>query len=424
MKHFLLGGSKTSVRSSYIWNSIGGMLNACQSALLLVVISRTNSIEDAGVFSIAYAIACLAVSMGKFGMRNYQATDLNEKYSYNTYIASRIITSIAMMLIVVFYIGKGIWFLDYDSEKCIMVLLLGVMKLFDAIEDIVHGRLQQKGRFDIGAKCMAIRYIITLSVQAVMLVVTKHLVISTVVSTLCSFAFMLYTFLIVKTLLERPSERIHMDRNVFLLLAECLSLALGAFLMMYTTNAPKYAIDEYLGSDIQACFNYIFMPVNIVSVLSTFIYQPLLTKLALRWEQRDFNIFMKMFVRQIAIIIGLVVCVLVGGYFLGIPVLSILYNTDLSEYRLPLMILLTGSGCLALLSYFSVIITIMRKQKWLMLGYGMISGLSLFMAKLLTKNYGLIGAAVEYLCVVTLCMVIFGVQLIIFYRKEKRRKPE
>ena len=194
LKKLLLSGSGTASKSTFLWNSVGGMLNACQSALLLVVISRTNPIEDAGIFALAYAVACLAMAMGKFGMRNYQATDLNEKYTFSNYIASRIVSSVALMLIVAFYIGKGLIFLDYGFDKCAMILLLGLMKVIDSAEDIVHGRLQQKGRFDIAAKCLALRYIITLGVQAIMLVITHHLVISTIVSTAVSFVFMMCTY--------------------------------------------------------------------------------------------------------------------------------------------------------------------------------------------------------------------------------------
>ena len=129
-----------------------------------------------------------------------------------------------------------------------------------------------------------------------------------------------------------------------------------------------------------------------------------------------------MFARQIAIIFVLVVAVLTGGYFLRIPVLSMLYNTNLAEYKLPLMILLLGSGCLASLSYFGVILTIMRRQRWLLIGYGVTAGTSVFLAKILTRQYGLMGAAIEYLSMVTLCMLIFGVELIIFYRLGKRQE--
>ena len=421
MNSFLLGGKDASIKSSYIWNTIGGMLNACQSALLLIVISRTNSTEDAGVFSIAYAIACLAVTMGKYGMRNYQATDIKEKYTYDIYVYSRFLTSIGMVLILGYYIIKGIIFLNYDTEKWIVVLLLGLMKLLDAVEDIVHGRLQQVGRFEIGAKCMAVRYMITLGVYAVMLFLVKNLVIATLVSFLVSFLFMLYTFRLVIGYTGHVSMKTMVDKKVFFLLGDCASLALGSFLMMYTTNAPKYAIDEYLGSDIQACFNYIFMPVNIVSVLSTFIYQPLLTKLAINWDKGDYKSFMRLFFRQIFVILLLVICVLLGGYFLGIPLLGILYNTDLTAYLNALMILLLGSGCLALLSYFGVVLTIMRKQKWLLVGYILIAVSAFLTAGILTRSYGVIGASIQYLISVCVCMLIFGGLFIVFYIKEKSK---
>ena len=46
-------------RSSYIWNTIAGLIVSIQSAIMLIVITRTNGLEDAGVFSIAFAISSL-----------------------------------------------------------------------------------------------------------------------------------------------------------------------------------------------------------------------------------------------------------------------------------------------------------------------------------------------------------------------------
>ena len=57
-------------RSSYVWNTASGLLFAMQSAILLMVISRTNSLDDAGVFSIAYAVASLMYYVGEFGVRS------------------------------------------------------------------------------------------------------------------------------------------------------------------------------------------------------------------------------------------------------------------------------------------------------------------------------------------------------------------
>lgn len=422
MNRFILGKTEQSIKSSYMWNSIGGILNSCQSALMLIIISRTNPDADSGIFAMAYAIATMASAVGKFGMRNYQSTDIDEKYDYGIYVVSRIVTSIGMLLVVLYYILKGVFFLDYSTEKCIVILLFGLMKLLDVVEDIVHGRLQQIRRLDIGAKCMTIRYILTLFVYGIMLCVTHELVFSTLTALVVSFGFLIYTFWLVRSTTGVVGKIKINDKRVYRLLWECIGLALSSFLMLYISNSPKYAIDELMGDEIQACFNYIFMPVFVVSMLNSFIYQPVLTKLTYYWNQQDYKQFTKMLFIQIILLTGLVLLVLTGGFIIGIPALSLLYNTDLTIYKLDFMILLVGSGFLALSGYLGVILTIMRRQNWQLLAYVSTALFALLSSKWFVANWEILGAVILYFSLVFIQSFVLGGLVIVFYHQAKKEK--
>ena len=70
MQQFILGDKNSIKRNSYIWNIIGGLINAFQSVIILIVLTRVLDIEMAGIFTIAWAIANLAITIGKYGVRN------------------------------------------------------------------------------------------------------------------------------------------------------------------------------------------------------------------------------------------------------------------------------------------------------------------------------------------------------------------
>ena len=74
--------TKDVEKSAYAWNTTSGLMFAMQSAVMLIVITRTNGLEDAGVFSIAYAIGSLMSFIGEYGVRKYQVSDINEKVSF------------------------------------------------------------------------------------------------------------------------------------------------------------------------------------------------------------------------------------------------------------------------------------------------------------------------------------------------------
>ena len=75
----------TKKSNAYIWNMAGGMLYAFQSVILLMVITRTVDLYSAGIFTIAYASANLFLTIGKYGMRNYQVTDVVPKFDSVSY---------------------------------------------------------------------------------------------------------------------------------------------------------------------------------------------------------------------------------------------------------------------------------------------------------------------------------------------------
>ena len=103
MKWFI-GNEKDRKRSSVIWNAIGGAANACQSAIILIFISHKLGIMVAGIVTIAYAVANLFMSMEKYGMRNYQVTDVNERFSFKDYLYARFFVLIGVVIISVIYL--------------------------------------------------------------------------------------------------------------------------------------------------------------------------------------------------------------------------------------------------------------------------------------------------------------------------------
>lgn len=417
MKKFLLGNYNGIVRDSYIWNTIGGLLNAGQSALLLIVISRTNPIEDAGIFSIAYAIACLAIAVGKWGMRNFQVTDVQEKYNYGVYVSSRVFTCILMIMLILYYMIKGMLISDYTVKKCLSIFLLGLWKMLDAVEDIVHGMFQRKGRLDVGAKSMATRYMVSLAGCSISLCLTHNLVFSIGSALIISTVYFIFvTMLVYEEFKEKAVIKLA-DDFMWQLLKECFSLFAGSFLMIYIANAPKYAIDEYMNETVQACFNYVFMPVYVISVLNTFIYQPVLTRLAICFEEKKYRDFMHLFIKQLLIIAGLALVIMFCAFWLGIPVLSILYNIDLAKYKLPFMILLLGGIFLAISGYLGVVVTILRKQNWLLIGYISAAIIAFLAAKPLILFGGVIGASFLYTGIVLLQVIVFTIIFLWFFIK-------
>ena len=414
----ILFGSKDKMRSAYLWNTCAAMLNAFQTVFILMLISRIDPVIDAGVFTIAFAIGNLMLTIGKYGIRQFQVSDVEEKYSFREYTASRIVTSIIMILASFAYVGVNFATGLYNPSKCMVVILICLAKVIDAIEDVIHGMLQQYLRLDAAGKILSVRMSTYIFVYLICYYFSKNLVLTSAVALVVSFVqFVILNYTAVKGFeIKKKTFDIRNVKNIFV---ECFPLFIASYLVIYIGNAPKYAIDKVMSSEAQACFTYIFMPVFVISLLSQFVYQPVISKMALLWHEKKISQFNKLIFRQIGLILLLSIAAIIGGYLLGIPVLSIIYGVDLTEYKKALVILLIGGGALAIVNFLQMIITVARKQKLLIIGYLLAFLLFVFGGKTITERFGMIGISVFYTVVVIVLGAVFTVLTIGIIRQSR-----
>ncbi|NBJ64058.1 lipopolysaccharide biosynthesis protein [bacterium c-19] len=405
MKRFLLI-SKDIKKDSYLWNMLGSMLTAFQSVIMLMILTRTLGLTDAGIFTIAYANANLFLTIGKYGMRYYQVSDVKHQFSFKEYKASRIVSCIAMILISALYILITGSQNNYSAEKSLIILCMCVFKMIDAIEDVYIAMYQQEGRLDVGSKVMTVRIFFTLCVFSFSLLLLKNLLNALIVSTV----FTIICLILLLFLTNQPfkkQERNLRFQNVSYLLRVCFPLCISAFLSFYIGNAPKYAIDAQLNDTLQACYGFISMPVFVIGLLNNFIFNPIITKMSILWSHKCYKEFIKKVAFQVLVIAAITLICVIGAYLLGVPVLSILYNTDLSDYKTELIVLLVGGGFLGLSGFLTTVITIMRIQRTLILGYGSVAVLAYFLSPILVANYEMMGAAYGYLLLMILLSGFF-----------------
>lgn len=415
--------TKDIERSSYIWNTIAGFVVAVQSAVMLIVMTRTNGLEDAGIFSIAFAVSSLMLFIGEFGVKKYQVSDVSEKYSFADYFTVRIITCVAMIIASFLYVGYSLVFGNYSFEKFVVLMIVCFTKVIDGYADVFYGRFQQVGRLDIAAKTSAFRVILGTAACMISLAITHNLLVSVIVWFFAILITMLGSTMVVAS--DFCQIKIECSsKNIKEILMACFPLFLGNFLLLYVGNAPKYAIDACMNEVAQAEFNFIFMPVFAIGMLANFVFNPVLVSLSETWATADYKRFNKMVYKQTAVILVITVVTIAGGYIIGCWLIGWLYDTNLMPLRLEMCILLFGGGMLAMVNFFAVVITVIRCQKYLVLGYVFAAVVAKVLSNFFVMNYGIMGASVLYTVLMTLLTVIFGIMLIACVKKRKKEKDE
>ena len=255
MKNFLLYPKSGTEKAAVFWNLMASGLNSVVSIILLLFVTRIAGTEDAGIFSLGFSTAQMMLCIGNYGMRNFQSTDIKDKYQFGTYLGSRILTSTAMMVITILFVAaKG-----YYMEKALIVVFLCLLKVTDAVDDLYGGFFQRNGRLDISGKILFLRVFAYCTAFLVTLLVSGSVMAAILASILVSALVLILLLFLTKGAFSF-SVRSFSLASIGRLLVECFPLCLGAFLLIYLGNAPKYAIDSYLSSTMQAYYTYLFMP--------------------------------------------------------------------------------------------------------------------------------------------------------------------
>ena len=419
----ILTDSRNIQRSAFIWNALSSLLLAGQPVIVLMMLTRTLGVADAGVFSFAHANANLLFFIGEFGLRKYQASDVKERYKPGEYYAFRSLSCLAMLCALVFFCVHAYLHNGYTFGKVLVVFFVGLCLTVQAASEGHESNMQQKGRLDIAAKTAFLRTLSLILAYTIGIFLTRSLLISSVLA----FVFALTVFL---TVTFRVSGNFNSRRPVYHkgaltgILTAAFPIFITLFLNNYIANAPKYAIDGALGDELQAVYGFLFMPTYTIGLLCNFIFNPLIVKFAQLWTDRKTPAFTQLVFRQILIILGMTGLGMGAAYFAGIPVLSLIYDTDLNSYRGPLCILILGGGMWAFCTFFTTVITIMRRQNRLLFGYAAAAGAAFLLSERIILQYGIPGAAWLYTGIMTGLAMILLLFLVQGIRQARKEPPE
>lgn len=411
-------------KSIYFWNLMGNMSAAAVSVVYLLIVSRFFTNEIADMFSLAYAVGHLWVVIGLFQVRNYQGTDVKGEHLFLHYLQGRALT--ILLMIVSFF--PYVWMTNsgnYTIEQWSIVTSVMLYRVCDALSDVCQGLFQQHGRLDIAGKLMTYRYMSSILFFGCSVMLFRSVSISLIMLFLWNILFVLLGDVRYVRKIEEFSwleviQSKHVQGTIEVLRA-CVPLFINGFLLNYVLNEPKLIIDRGISqgiliSGMQRDFNILFLPVFFMS-LCILVVRPLITKLAELWHAGNKKLFDTTIVKLI-ITIFLGTFVITGlTYIMGIPVLSLLFSVDLSDYVLPLCILMFSGGIYAMAIIFENIVTIVRMQKYLVAVYVCMFILSKIITEPLIYQYQMLGASVSF-GVVMIAYILGSSILILKIRKE------
>lgn len=407
-----------NVKKAFLWNMIGSSCYSVSSFLYLMVVTRICGVELAGFFSLSYATAQLLLTIGRYGMRTYQATDLREKYLFGEYIASRIITCGLMIAIGAVYSA-----ISFSGEYVVISCFVILMKMIDAVEDVYHGNFQQKYHVELMGKMLALRNVYSAVAFTIMLLLVRDLNITCIFTSVSSLILCLgiNSYFTDRFLGKEKTCKIRSD-HVLQLLKICTPLFIGTFLSLLLYNIPKYAMANVMRDEYQTYYSILFMPSFVITLMSEFVFKPTITTIAELWWENNKKKFVQYIFRIIGILLICCAGIVLAGHLLGRSLLEIIYGVDLSPYKLHFIVLLIGGGISAEVYMLYNILIAIRKGSCITIVYGIAAVLTILPANFMVKKWGIMGACLNYLYSCSILFIIFISILLVIIVKNKTEK--
>lgn len=396
------------------WNTLGASFNSFLIMLLLIVITRINGIKLSGYFSFAFSFCAIIQTITVYGGRNYQVSDINNKIDDNSYLSTRIITTIIGMII------SAIYCLIFHQNKDIIlfIILIMIIKIIETFSDVFYAIIQKNNQLDLVGKSYVLKNIIGFIVFTAIDYFTKNIAFSIIGMIVINILlFLFYDYRITKKIMK---PELHINSKCLNVLKKCFCFFFYNFLILLIANISRFTVNNLLSAKELGYYGILIMIPSIMTLFGQFLITPSLVKLASLWELKD----LKSFVREIrkvfvfSIIISLVV--IACAYLFGEEVLSALYSISFKGFK----VIFIEFIIIGLFNAFTLIIsnalTVMRKTKYQVYLYLTTLSLGIISSYLLTKNYGFNGAIYSYLFIMGIQFSLFLIYYVLVIKRSKK----
>lgn len=393
--------AEKNMKKNLIWNLLGASSNAITSLFFMVIVTRVNGIEDSGVFTLAFSLACLICIIGGYQGRIFQVTDVNKEFNDKEYIFHRFVTFVIMMLIA----GIYVFFKGYSTYKAFITLLLCLLKGLEVLADVFYGVIQKNGFLYQAGISLTMKSVLSIVFFALIDYFTNDLVLSCMVLCLIWFIlFLFYDLRISNKLISKDRLDILHSLKIFKSGFFAFSIL---FLSVYLINAPKYALDGNVSETIIAIYGIILMPATLLSLSAQYILQPFLPKLSTSYYEKKYTQFNKLVSALILMVVMIGVVTIIGGYLFGLPVLGFIYSVDLNDSLVPFMTILVGAIFYALGILLSAVLTTIRRTRQQFIIYIFVSIFAFVCSTVLVEKQFLFGASLAYFLIMFLQFISY-----------------
>lgn len=353
-----------SLGNNIVWNTIGNIIYlGCQWLLSVVVVRISGSYADAGILTLAISITNIFTTLALFNVRNYQVSDVSEKYAQPNYISHRIITcSAAVILCTMFMLVSG-----YRLGTALSIMAYMLMKTVEAFADVFHGILQKQWRLDVVGRSCIYRGVILLAAFTLAYQYLGRL--STAIflaAALTAAVFLLYDLRAVHRIVN-ISCQFHWEK-VLALSRDCLPILGYSLFLNAIVLTARFFLERYHGEEMLGYYGSVSTIAVIVQTASNLILTPLNGTISEYYAQGKHREILKLSGRVVLLLTALTGVAIMGASVCGEWALTLLFGESITPYVYLLIPTIFASCLTGLVWFLGMLLTIMRQMKLLIMG--------------------------------------------------------
>ncbi|OBW58434.1 hypothetical protein A9986_05725 [Solibacillus silvestris] len=240
------------IQKKISWSLFGNIIYALSQWGIITILARFGTVEELGIYSLGLAITAPIVIFFSFELRTLLATESKNEMNFGQYFGSRvvhlIISYFTIVLIAIIY--------SNDSKVIAAILLIGMIKVFEALSDICMGLFQKKQRIDIIGKSQLYKGLLSIITFSAIYIPTQSLVIS-LIGLLLVMIIRLFTFDL-KNLKKYVETFLIFDNSSIKLMKYALPLGIASLISSLITNVPKYLLEYQVGIEAVGIFSALY----------------------------------------------------------------------------------------------------------------------------------------------------------------------
>lgn len=317
---------KEKIAKDMIINTIGNLVYCICQWVMTILVVRFVSYKEAGYLSLAMSTSSTFSTISHFSMRNFQVSDINNEFSVDEYVGSRIATCLlALVTCFVYAINST------DTYQMICIDAFMIIRIIEGFVDVFHGVDQKSGNYEIIGKSCLYRGIASLVGFLFGLIVFKNTFLAIAITALFNaLVFVFYdVFNTIKMIRINP---IIWNNHIKKLLAKCFPLVICTFLFSAIPLIAKTTLQNQYGTELLGIYSSISSPTIVVQIVASYAFSPLLPHISDSYSKGRYTQIIEFIKKMLLFFLGFSLLIIVCAFIFGKLGLSLLYGSSILDY--------------------------------------------------------------------------------------------